>query len=132
MTNPTPDAALLPCPFCGGAAKDDYHEAYSIDSSYSYIGCGGDYRCGARIPYDSDGWGRADNRDAAITVWNRRAGQSHADAGLLAALEAVWRQIAQQRGGALYPNDADGFEMALDDIDEAVRAAIAAAKGAGK
>ena len=57
-----------------------------------------------------------------------RAGQSH-DAGLLAALEAVRRQIAQQRGGALYPNDADGFEMALDDIDEAARAAIAAAKG---
>lgn len=65
---------------------------------------------------------------AAIAAWNRRAGQSH-DAGLLAALEAVRRQIAQQRGGALYPNDADGFEMALDDIDEAARAAIAAAKG---
>lgn len=69
--------------------------------------------------------------DLITTLIEERAGQSH-DAGLLAALEAVRRQIAQQRGGALYPNDADGFEMALDDIDEAARAAIAAAKGAGK
>ena len=61
-----------------------------------------------------------------------RAGQAHARAagGLLAALGAIRFQIAQQRGGALYPNDADGFEMALDDFDETARAAIAAAKGA--
>jgi Lar family restriction alleviation protein len=55
---------LLPCPFCGGKAHEGYEEAYSVDSSYEYVGCS---KCTARILV----WKRF-GIDHAKSEWNKR------------------------------------------------------------
>lgn len=55
---------LLPCPFCGGEATIDEEVAYSVDSSYLYVGC---KTCPARIPFDF-----SDFPEQIVEQWNRR------------------------------------------------------------
>jgi hypothetical protein len=103
MTNPTPDAALLPCAHCGG-------EAYLANPDPTppaiwRIICTND--CAAhRHVYD---------RAKAIAAWNCRAGQSH-DAGLLEALELADAALR-------------GANMNMNVVQRKISAAIAAAKG---
>tara|TARA_R110000744_G_scaffold28806_3_gene69114 strand:+ start:1553 stop:1897 length:345 start_codon:yes stop_codon:yes gene_type:complete len=54
---------LFACPFCGSKAKHDEEQAYSLDSSYEYIGC---TKCPARIPI----W---NSKEEAVKQWNLRA-----------------------------------------------------------
>jgi Restriction alleviation protein Lar len=58
---------LKPCPHCGSEAIDGYHEAYSVDSSYDYIGCSNQSACGSQIPYS-----RRSGPRYAIAAWNQR------------------------------------------------------------
>ena len=106
-----PDAALLPCPFCGGAAIRRPGRL-SI-----HIGCSNmDCRVSqSQYFYDTEA--------EATAAWNRRAGQSHADAALLAALEGLLLNAEQQQ---FRYSVSSPYVRAL----EAARAAIAAAKGA--
>ena len=66
---------LLPCPFCGGNAHYGHHSAYSIDSSFDFIGC---KDCGCMFEYEepwnarTQPWGYS-SRAEAIAAWNRRA-----------------------------------------------------------
>ena len=112
MTTPE----LLPCPFCGGAGE--IHETQGGQASAfatlyradcSERGC-------ADMPWESD-------KSDTIAAWNRRAGQSHADAALLAALEGLLLNAEQQQFRCSVSSP---YVRAL----EAARAAIAAAKGA--
>ena len=54
---------LVRCPFCGGEAEIQYEEAYSLDSSYEYVGC---KECSARMPF----W---KNESEMVEAWNKRA-----------------------------------------------------------
>ena len=114
MTNPTVPDALLPCPFCGDhIAIKPWHEHWAIyhNTNGCLLEAVDDYL------YDTF--------EQAFAAWNRRAGQHH-DAGLLAALEGmVAIQDAMDREGAC-----DG--SFIEPRVTAARAAIAAAKGAGK
>ena len=101
MTETTAPDALLPCPFCGGG-----NIAYVTNGDREWTTCDD---CLSEGP-------DAATQDEAIAAWNRRAGQSHADAGLLEALEDIIEQSA----------------IGNFDATEIARAAIAAAKGAGK
>ncbi len=66
---------LKPCPFCGGKAHDGRREAYSVDSSFDFIGC---EDCGCMFEYDEPKWNRRTNsldnssRLESIAAWNRR------------------------------------------------------------
>lgn len=64
---------LKNCPFCGSKAKLGYCQAYSVDSSYSYVGCND---CEAQIPYNEQ---RKGEEEATIKQWNTRATQPTAD-----------------------------------------------------
>ena len=106
-----PDAALLPCPFCGetdaGIIRGDRGEPY--------VFC---YCCEACGPLSK--------RDP-VKLWNRRAGQAHerrADAGLLAALEEA-HETMHQCTAVLTANDCAKVAAVM----ERCRAAITAAKG---
>jgi len=58
----TDSTDLLTCPFCGGEARHDEEQGYSLDSSYEYIGC---TECPARIPvWNTEG--------EAVRQWNLR------------------------------------------------------------
>lgn len=116
-----PDAALLPCPFCGGVAK---HAALYGAKAIQCADCAGHV-------------GYFEKRDDAIAAWNRRAGQSHADAGLLAAnrlivdladglnaLDGRWWELQERLGIS------ESEAVLMSDQIERARAAIAAAKGA--
>lgn len=107
-TETTVPDALLPCAHCGSSAQVDWCDGFPY---VRCTGCG----CGTMMHMSQD-------ERQPIAAWNRRAGQSHADAGLLEALEGVMPVL-------------DGFPMfgveAATRIERA-RAAIAAAKGAGK
>lgn len=56
----TDDATLLPCPFCGAAAKN-HHSRYGMH----VIGCTVESCAATTIP--------TTNEAAAIAAWNRRA-----------------------------------------------------------
>lgn len=113
MTNPTPDATLLPCPFCGGG-----NIAYVTNGDREWTTCDD---CLSEGP-------DAATQDEAIAAWNRRAGQSHA-AGLLAALEELVAHCHEQERlltEELHHTAYSGESLPLCNA----RAAIAAAKGA--
>ena len=57
------EAALLPCPFCGGT---DLYWPYGTDPAV--VKCGGKGGCGAE-----SGVGDEQTKEAAIAAWNRRA-----------------------------------------------------------
>ena len=80
-----PEAAMLPCPFCGGEAQH-YHRSDTTGwSNTDWVSCNDD-DCGVSTALEAD-------KAEAIAAWNRRAGQSH-DAGLLAALTAENERLA--------------------------------------
>ena len=55
---------LKPCPFCGSKnIGEDYHEAYSVDSSYSTFGC---MDCDASFIFDEG------DKALVIKAWNTR------------------------------------------------------------
>lgn len=115
-TTPTaPDAALLPCPFCGGAALLTWHATDCFAARCT--------DCCAEGPLPAN-----DTEAEAITAWNRRAGQSHADAALLAALEECVTVLTAETIGTIYEDDPEWY-AAIDRAVPRARAAIAAAKG---
>jgi len=116
MTDTAQLRALLPCPFCGGAGEiletqggqaSAFATLYRADCSER--GC-------ADMPWESD-------KSDTIAAWNRRAGQSHADAALLEAL------VAAPIIGAF--ESPERFRARQDVwLDGVCAPAIAAAKGA--
>lgn len=119
MTNPTPDAALLPCPWCGETDASIMHSPGN--SRFVFCHC-----CEACGPLSLRN---------PVKLWNDRAGQSHADAGLLAALEAAESAIAEYyrywTGGETRGSyDGKPERNGLWEARQKARAAIAAAKGA--
>jgi len=133
MTTETtaPDAALLPCPFCGGAA----YTVSTNDERMWFAGCRDCY-CNVGESYDRSAMPEHmfSSEEEAIAAWNRRAGQAHA-AGLLEALEAAERAIAEYyrywTGGETRGSyDGKPERNGLWEARQKVRAAIAAAKGA--
>lgn len=127
MTNPTPYAALLPCPFCGGAA----YTVSADDERVWFAGCRDCY-CNVGESYDRSAMPEHmfSSEEEAIAAWNRRAGHSH-DAGLLAALEELVAHCQEQERlvtEGLHHITYCGESLPLCNA----RAAIAAAKGAGK
>lgn len=99
---------LKPCPHCAGEAKDGYHEAYSTDSSFSWIGCG---ICEATIPYH-----REQERLSAVETWNRRT-PSH-DAETIKALEAKLTAIRNKIPmNYLRRHDVDGATGPTSECD---------------
>jgi hypothetical protein len=93
------------------------------DEPHWYICCHG---CGM----ETDVFPSIEQADAA---WNRRAGQVHAAAGLLEALLTAKDYVSDAANGALFYEGGDAVcpKMAGEDL-AAIRAAIAAAKGAGQ
>lgn len=59
MTDQVPSKDLLPCPFCGKAAK-----VYGVN----LVGCVDTVGCGAQVD-----WGHFYGPDAVIAAWNKRA-----------------------------------------------------------
>jgi Lar family restriction alleviation protein len=137
-----PDAALLPCPFCGGAA----YTVSTNDERMWFAGCRDCY-CNVGESYDRSAMPEHmfSSEEEAIAAWNRRAGQAH-DAGLLEALDGVMiggNHLALLIGADHPPHEADTF-VALEHYGAGdtfeiwccwraimrARAAIAAAKGA--
>lgn len=59
MTDPVPSKDLLPCPFCGKAAK-----VYGVN----LVGCVDTVGCGAQVD-----WGHFYGPDPVIAAWNKRA-----------------------------------------------------------
>lgn len=59
MTDPVPSKDLLPCPFCGKAAK-----VYGVN----LVGCVDTVSCGAQVD-----WGHFYGPDPVIAAWNKRA-----------------------------------------------------------
>jgi Lar family restriction alleviation protein len=116
MTETTAPDALLPCPFCGGAA----YTVSTNDERMWFAGCRDCY-CNVGESYDRSAMPEHmfSSEEEAIAAWNRRAGQAHA-ARLLAALEGLV--------DALAANDEDGMTEFADVMVNA-RRAIAAAKG---
>jgi hypothetical protein len=112
-TETTAPDYLLSCPFCGahphhGLTKVEYDQLHGDPFQRGQVWCPKGH---ARIT--------STNLEMVKKEWNRRAGQAHADAGLLAALTAIL-------------TEADTMSMTLRrrKIFDAARAAIAAAKGA--
>ena len=111
---------LLPCPHCGSEAQlelfDPPPQAIWSISCKNY--CSFD-PCGRRAD--------------VIAHWNRRAGQSHADAGLLEALEGMLYAVCHETGfaAAVRHDSGKAYPWApLEIAEERARAAIAAVKGA--
>lgn len=123
MTNPTTPDALLPCAHCG--QKHDLALWQPCTDGGFGITCN---KC--HLTHDA----RAETPAEAIDAWNRRAGQSHADAGLLAALEMAEHAIAEYyryfTGGETRGSyDGKPERRQLWEARYKARAAIAAAKG---
>jgi hypothetical protein len=95
---------LKPCPFCGGEAHDGHRDAYSIDSSFNFIGC---KNCLCMIEYDDPSWDARNqcwNKSSlndAITAWNTRAQPSH-DAALALPEIAALVEAAQDAEYDMY------------------------------
>ena len=120
-----PDAALLPCPFCGAAGEILETQAGQAAAFCTLYRADCSERGCADMPWEAD---KAD----IIAAWNRRAGQAHersADAGLLAALEALVTAVTYADPPKLF-NGVLGHEarVPVEFVTEA-RAAITAAKG---
>jgi hypothetical protein len=126
--------ALLPCPFCGGEAHigtvtysrpledvtwDDGSPVLKAYYGHCAV-CAVGHRNGIAGGYPTE--------QAAFAAWNRRAGQAHADAGLLAALERSTEGWANALELGLIP---ERHRNTAEILAEQGRAAIAAAKGAG-
>lgn len=96
---------MLPCPFCGGTSVgEDYHETFSVDSSYYTFGCD---HCGAGFV----GGNTKENRAA----WNRRAlSASEPKASIEAKDALVTDTMVETIGKALY--------IYWDDVKEETRA----------
>lgn len=84
-TTPT----LLPCPFCGGAARV---RDYSDRRPRFYVECESDEDCGASQT-------QASSEDAAIRAWNRRAALTQGDGE---AVEPVAYQIRRTDGKGVW------------------------------
>ena len=77
------DDALLPCPLCGGEAREElFHSPAGVFDVVKCVRC--DATCGPYPPPDE-----------AIAAWNRRAGQSAA-AERVAVLEAENERLREQ------------------------------------
>ena len=66
---------LKNCPFCGAAAHFSHREAYSVDSSFDYVGC---TECEAMMPGEMRSWNSMtrewmDHTAEMTAAWNRRA-----------------------------------------------------------
>ena len=113
-------ADLKVCPFCGGEAKDDHYSAYSLDSSFDYIGCSD---CGAMIEYEGKRWNAHESkwdhsgRDEAIAAWNRRAPDPR-DEVIRKLVEAASALLAEA-----HRNMRGGKGHLLDNMDAAIDAA---------
>lgn len=85
MSNKTQSGELLPCPFCGAAAKSTYHNGGWPEHDYN-VECG-NWKCPSRSG------GRA-SQGAAAALWNRRATTASAPAmdaePVAEVVRAVW------------------------------------------